>query len=50
MLLGAVLVFFLFPRRDAEQQLLERYAAEDAPSGGGAVVTVDEDPVDHVHA
>ena len=29
-LLGAVLVFFLFPRRDAEQQLLERYAAEDA--------------------
>ena len=28
-LLGAVLVFFLFPRRDAEQQLLERYAAED---------------------
>ena len=29
-LLGAVLVFFLFPRRDAEQQLLESYAAEDA--------------------
>ena len=29
-LLGAVLVFFLFPRRDAEQPLLESYAAEDA--------------------
>ena len=29
-LLGAVLVFFLFPRKDDEQQLLERYAAEDA--------------------
>jgi hypothetical protein len=29
-LLGAVLVFFLFPRKDGEQALLERYAAEDA--------------------
>jgi MFS transporter, DHA2 family, multidrug resistance protein len=29
-LLGAVLVFFLFPRKDGEQQLLEQYAAEDA--------------------
>ena len=29
-LLGAVLVFFLFPRKDDEQRLLERYAAEDA--------------------
>jgi hypothetical protein len=29
-LLGAVLVFFLFPRKDAEQRLLEAYAAEDA--------------------
>ena len=27
--LGAVLVFFCFPRKDAEQQLLRRYAAED---------------------
>jgi hypothetical protein len=44
-------VFFLFPGKDGEQRLLERYAAEDAaaPSGGDAVVTVDEDPVDHVH-
>jgi DHA2 family multidrug resistance protein-like MFS transporter len=47
-LLGAVLVFFLFPRKDAEQELLERYAAED--SGSRAVVTVDEDAVDHVDA
>ena len=29
MLLGALLVFFMFPRRDEEQQLLERYHAED---------------------
>jgi DHA2 family multidrug resistance protein-like MFS transporter len=29
-LLGAVLVYFLFPRKDGEQRLLERYAAEDA--------------------
>jgi hypothetical protein len=25
-----VLVYFLFPRKDGEQRLLERYAAEDA--------------------
>ena len=30
MLLGAVLVFFLFPRKDEEQRLLEQYEAEDA--------------------
>src|SRR6478609_6242657 len=29
-LLGAVLVYFMFPKRDAEQQLLATYAAEDA--------------------
>jgi predicted MFS family arabinose efflux permease len=29
-LLGAVLVFFLFPKRDAEKQLLTEFAAEDA--------------------
>jgi DHA2 family multidrug resistance protein-like MFS transporter len=29
-LLGAVLVFFLFPRKDQEQQLLAEYQAEDA--------------------
>jgi DHA2 family multidrug resistance protein-like MFS transporter len=28
-LLGALLVFFMFPRRDEEQQLLRRYHAED---------------------
>jgi MFS transporter, DHA2 family, multidrug resistance protein len=28
-LLGAVLVFFLFPRKDDEERLLERYHAED---------------------
>ena len=33
--LGAVLVFFKFPKRDAEQRLLAAYAAEDA--GEGAV-------------
>ena len=27
--LGALLVFFMFPRRDEEQQLLRRYHAED---------------------
>jgi len=31
--LGAVLVFFCFPRHDREQELLESYAAEDQPSG-----------------
>jgi MFS transporter, DHA2 family, multidrug resistance protein len=30
-LLGAALVFFLFPKRDEEQQLLEQYSAQDAP-------------------
>jgi hypothetical protein len=29
-LLGAALVFFLFPRRDAERELLQRYHEEDA--------------------
>jgi hypothetical protein len=27
--LGALLAFFMFPRRDEEQQLLRRYHAED---------------------
>ena len=31
-LLGAVLVFFCFPRKEAEQQLLRDYAAQDRPS------------------
>ena len=30
--LGAVLVFFCFPRKREEQRLLESYAAEDSPS------------------
>ncbi|MFD6894274.1 MFS transporter [Rhodococcus sp. NPDC060086] len=29
-LIGAALVFFVFPKRDAERELLARYAAEDA--------------------
>jgi DHA2 family multidrug resistance protein-like MFS transporter len=31
--LGAAVVFFLFPRKDDELALLTRYAAEDAPGG-----------------
>ena len=34
MLLGAVLVFFCFPKKQQEEELLAGYAAEDAvPSG-----------------
>ena len=29
-LLGATLVFFLFPKQDEEEELLARYHAEDA--------------------
>jgi len=29
-LFGAVLVFFLFPRKDEEERLLAQYHAEDA--------------------
>jgi len=32
-LIGAALVFFVFPKHDAETALLERYAAEDAEAG-----------------
>jgi hypothetical protein len=32
-LLGAALVFFLFPKPQHERELLEEYAAEDASSG-----------------
>jgi MFS transporter, DHA2 family, multidrug resistance protein len=32
-LLGAVLVYFMFPRREAERRLLAQYEAEDAPAG-----------------
>ena len=34
-LLGAVLVFFLFPRKQEEQELLERYHVEDAARSTG---------------
>jgi MFS transporter, DHA2 family, multidrug resistance protein len=42
-LLGALLVFFLFPKKDGEQRLLARYRAEDtgqapAPAGEGAAL------------
>ena len=30
MLLGAALVFFLFPKQEDELAMLERYAAEDS--------------------
>ena len=30
-LIGAAIVFFLFPKRDEEQRLLASYHAEDAP-------------------
>ena len=33
--LGALLVFFKFPRRDAEQELLRRYQVEDSESAVG---------------
>jgi hypothetical protein len=32
-LLGATLVFLMFPKRDEERALLARYQAEDAPAG-----------------
>ena len=35
-LLGAALVFFLFPKRDAEEQLAMQYAREDADVGAAA--------------
>jgi len=41
-LLGAVLVFFLFPRKQEEQELLERYRAEDA---AGANRSTEPEPV-----
>jgi DHA2 family multidrug resistance protein-like MFS transporter len=34
--LGTLIVFLLFPKRDEEQRLLERYAAEDAEPEPGA--------------
>ena len=40
-LLGAVLVFALFPRKDGEQQLLEHYAAEDAEPSEGYLRSAD---------
>jgi hypothetical protein len=46
-LLGATLVFFLFPKRDEEQALLVRYHAEDeaaAEAGGGGARSPDAMP------
>ena len=37
-LLGAALVFFMFPRKQGEEQLVERYHAEDTSSGSQASV------------
>ncbi|TDN92946.1 MFS transporter [Microbacterium sp. BK668] len=37
-LVGAVLVFFLFPKRDREKELLERYRAEDTAQDPAATV------------
>lgn len=38
-LLGAALVFFLFPRKEREQQLLAAYTAEDAAQRAVATKT-----------
>ncbi|WP_420078332.1 MFS transporter [Streptomyces sp. JL4002] len=32
--LGALLIFFMFPHRDAERELLRRYSSEDSASAG----------------
>ena len=37
-LLGAALIFFLFPKRDAERELLAQYRAEDSPGPAPAAV------------
>ena len=39
-LLGAVVVFFLFPRREAEERLLARYHAEDTGAAVGLTGTL----------
>lgn len=38
-LLGAILVFFMFPRKDAEQEQLARYHAEDEAQAEAGVLT-----------
>jgi EmrB/QacA subfamily drug resistance transporter len=40
--IGAVLVFFLFPRREHEQELLAAYAAQDAAPAGEPAATPPE--------
>ena len=35
-LLGAVLVFFMFPKHDEERRLLAEYHGQDTASAGGA--------------
>jgi DHA2 family multidrug resistance protein-like MFS transporter len=44
-LLGAVLVFFLFPRKDGEEQLLARYHAEDTGRVDGVQLSRSVDQV-----
>ncbi len=39
-LLGAALVFFVFPKHDREQELLVRYHADDLPAGAGGSARV----------
>ncbi len=45
-LLGAVIVYFLFPRKDEEQRLLEQYRAEDTTQHAVLDVSRSPDPAD----
>jgi hypothetical protein len=42
LLLGAAIVFFMFPRKDEEQRLLARYQAADAAHVAGELSTKEE--------
>jgi DHA2 family multidrug resistance protein-like MFS transporter len=44
-LLGALLVFFLFPRKESEQELLASYLAEDTPRPQNPASDPAEEPV-----
>jgi len=46
-LLGAVLVFFAFPRKEQEQALLARYHAEDTGSPEGAAISSPSRPAEN---
>ena len=41
-MLGALLVFFMFPRREKELELLRLYHAEDSEAAAALDATVDE--------